>query len=158
MKLLTSGEMREVDRLTKELGIPGPILMENAGHRVVEYLTARWPIFSNQRIVVLCGKGNNGGDGFVIARQLLHASTRSRCTLRRLIRTRIQLHSACCARAVVPSTTPSRRRCAPRPSWWTRCSVRGSKALRVERRSNGFVRSTQAFPTRRCLQWMCRRG
>jgi hydroxyethylthiazole kinase-like uncharacterized protein yjeF len=70
MKLLTAGQMREVDRRTIELGIPGAILMENAGHRVVEFLTARWPVLSRQRIVILCGKGNNGGDGFVIARQL----------------------------------------------------------------------------------------
>lgn len=70
MKVLTAAQMREVDRRTEELGIPGPILMENAGHRVVEYLARRWPILSRQRIVVLCGKGNNGGDGFVIARQL----------------------------------------------------------------------------------------
>jgi ADP-dependent NAD(P)H-hydrate dehydratase / NAD(P)H-hydrate epimerase len=70
MKVLTSAEMREVDRLTGELGIPGPILMENAGHRVVEYIAARWPLLSKHRVVVLGGKGNNGGDGFVIARQL----------------------------------------------------------------------------------------
>lgn len=70
MKVLTAAEMREVDRRTEELGIPGGILMENAGHRVVEYLTARWPGLSKQRIVILCGKGNNGGDGFVVARQL----------------------------------------------------------------------------------------
>ena len=70
MKVLTSAEMREVDRLTEELGIAGPILMENAGHRVVEFIAQRWPILSKHRVVILCGKGNNGGDGFVIARQL----------------------------------------------------------------------------------------
>lgn len=70
MKVLTAAEMRDVDRRTEELGIPGPILMENAGHRVVEFVSQRWPILSKHRIVVLCGKGNNGGDGFVIARQL----------------------------------------------------------------------------------------
>ena len=70
MKVLTSSEMREVDRLTEQLGIPGAILMENAGHRVVEYIAARWPTLSKHRVVVLCGKGNNGGDGLVIARQL----------------------------------------------------------------------------------------
>ena len=70
MKILTAAQMREVDRRTEELGISGPILMENAGHRVVEYIAARWPMLSRHRVVVLCGKGNNGGDGFVIARQL----------------------------------------------------------------------------------------
>lgn len=70
MKVLTAAEMREVDRRTMELGIPGPILMENAGCRVVEFLQTRFAPLGSQHIVVLCGKGNNGGDGFVIARQL----------------------------------------------------------------------------------------
>lgn len=70
MKVLTAAEMREVDRRTIELGISGPILMENAGHRAVEFLLAEFGPLSRHRIVVLCGKGNNGGDGYVIARQL----------------------------------------------------------------------------------------
>src|SRR5215472_12457118 len=70
MKVLTAAEMREVDRLTIESGIPGIVLMENAGHRVVEFLERRFAPLSEQRVVVLCGKGNNGGDGLVVARQL----------------------------------------------------------------------------------------
>jgi NAD(P)H-hydrate epimerase len=70
MKVLTATEMREVDRLTIEAGIPGIILMENAAYRVVEFLEKRFAPLSGQRIVVLCGKGNNGGDGLAIARQL----------------------------------------------------------------------------------------
>ncbi|HMC61669.1 MAG TPA: NAD(P)H-hydrate dehydratase, partial [Candidatus Solibacter sp.] len=70
MKVLTAAEMREVDRRTIELGIPGIVLMENAAHRVVEFLAERFAPLSGQRIVVLCGKGNNGGDGLAIARQL----------------------------------------------------------------------------------------
>jgi len=70
MKILTAAEMREVDRRTIEAGIPGIVLMENAGHRVVEFLAERFAPLNGQRIVVLCGKGNNGGDGLVIARQL----------------------------------------------------------------------------------------
>ena len=62
--------MREVDRRTIEMGIPGIVLMENAAHRVVEFLAERFAPLAAQRIVVLCGKGNNGGDGMVIARQL----------------------------------------------------------------------------------------
>jgi hydroxyethylthiazole kinase-like uncharacterized protein yjeF len=62
--------MQEVDRRTVELGIPGIVLMENAGHRVVEFLERRFAPLSDQRIVVICGKGNNGGDGLVVARQL----------------------------------------------------------------------------------------
>src|SRR3954471_21549414 len=71
MIVLTAAQMREVDRQTIERGIPGLVLMENAGHRVVEFLERRYTPLSRQRIVVFCGKGNNGGDGFVIARQLL---------------------------------------------------------------------------------------
>ena len=70
MKILTAAEMREVDRRTVEAGIPGIVLMENAGHRVVEFLAERFAPLAEQRIVVLCGKGNNGGDGLVVARQL----------------------------------------------------------------------------------------
>jgi NAD(P)H-hydrate epimerase len=62
--------MREVDRRTIELGISGPILMENAGHRVLEFLVAQFGPPREGRIVILCGKGNNGGDGYVVARQL----------------------------------------------------------------------------------------
>src|SRR5260370_16578215 len=69
--------MREVDRLTIEHGIPGLILMENAGARVVEFLAARFAPLSSQRIAVICGKGNNGGDGLVVARQL-HTRIRPR--------------------------------------------------------------------------------
>jgi NAD(P)H-hydrate epimerase len=70
MKILTAAEMREVDRRTTEAGIPGIVLMENAGHRVLEFVAGRFAPLGGQRIVVLCGKGNNGGDGLVIARQL----------------------------------------------------------------------------------------
>lgn len=70
MKVLTAAEMREVDGKTIEQGIPGIVLMENAAHRVVEFLAERFAPLSSERIVVLCGKGNNGGDGLAIARQL----------------------------------------------------------------------------------------
>ncbi len=70
MKVLTATQMREVDRRTAELGIPGLILMENAGQRVVEFLERAYAPLKERRIVVFCGKGNNGGDGLVVARQL----------------------------------------------------------------------------------------
>ena len=71
MKVLTAAEMREVDRLTTErYGVPSLDLMENAGARVVEFLGERFRNLARRRIVVLCGKGNNGGDGFVVARRL----------------------------------------------------------------------------------------
>jgi len=76
VKILTAAEMREVDRLTVERGIPGLILMENAASRVVDVLRETFAPLSEQRVVVFCGKGNNGGDGFAIARQLF---TRALC-------------------------------------------------------------------------------
>lgn len=73
MKVLTAAEMREVDRLTSERhGIPSLQLMETAGRRVAE--SCREIIHTSERhshkISVLCGKGNNGGDGLVAARHL----------------------------------------------------------------------------------------
>lgn len=70
MKILTAAEMRDVDRRTVELGIPSLILMENAAHRVLETLRSAAAPLAAQRIVVFCGKGNNGGDGLAIARLL----------------------------------------------------------------------------------------
>lgn len=70
MKVLTADEMREVDRRTIALGIPSVVLMENAGMRVVELLERKFAPLEKQRVVIFCGKGNNGGDGLVIARQL----------------------------------------------------------------------------------------
>ncbi len=70
MKVLTAEQMGAVDRATVALGIPDIVLMENAGMRVVEFLAQRFAPLSRQRIVVFCGKGKNGGDGMVVARQL----------------------------------------------------------------------------------------
>jgi NAD(P)H-hydrate epimerase len=71
MKALTAAEMREVDRLTTErCGVPSLTLMENAGTSVAEFIRQKFPNLARRRIVVLCGKGNNGGDGFVAARKL----------------------------------------------------------------------------------------
>ncbi len=70
MKVLTAQQMREVDRKTVEAGIPGLVLMENAGHRVVECLEREFAPLERRHVVVVCGKGNNGGDGLVVARQL----------------------------------------------------------------------------------------
>ena len=63
--------MREVDRLTtKNYRVPSLTLMENAGKSVAEFIQSRFPDFKKRPIIVLCGKGNNGGDGFVVARHL----------------------------------------------------------------------------------------
>jgi ADP-dependent NAD(P)H-hydrate dehydratase / NAD(P)H-hydrate epimerase len=69
MKIVTAAEMREIDRLTSQrFGIPSPTLMENAGAAVAEVVASRYP--SAKRIGIICGKGSNGGDGFVVARKL----------------------------------------------------------------------------------------
>jgi NAD(P)H-hydrate epimerase len=72
MKILTAEQIREIDRLsTAQYGIPSLLLMENAGMRVVEAIQYRFENIEDLTIAVLCGKGNNGGDGFVVARQLV---------------------------------------------------------------------------------------
>jgi hydroxyethylthiazole kinase-like uncharacterized protein yjeF len=69
MKIVSTAEMREVDRVTTErFGVPSHDLMENAGSAVAEFVLTRYP--AANRIGVICGKGNNGGDGFVTARKL----------------------------------------------------------------------------------------
>ncbi len=69
--LFTGSEMAAIDRQAIEDGPLGAtVLMERAGARVVETLQARWGGLEGLRIAVVCGKGNNGGDGFVIARLL----------------------------------------------------------------------------------------
>ena len=71
MKILTASEMQRIDRLTTErYGVPSLTLMENAGRGVVEFLVSRLAPLASHRIVILCGKGNNGGDGLVVARLL----------------------------------------------------------------------------------------
>jgi ADP-dependent NAD(P)H-hydrate dehydratase / NAD(P)H-hydrate epimerase len=71
MKIVTAAEMREIDRLTTEkYGIPSLTLMENAGSAVAEFAQKH---FEFNSVCVVCGKGNNGGDGFVAARKLHEA-------------------------------------------------------------------------------------
>jgi len=71
MKVLTAAQMREADRITSQrYGIPSLQLMENAGAAIAEFLRQTFPGLQQRKIVVLCGKGNNGGDGIVVARLL----------------------------------------------------------------------------------------
>lgn len=84
MKVLTAEEMREVDRLTTErVGVPGLQLMETAGRRVAEAFRAIAEDAGLQprNVCVFCGKGNNGGDGFVVARHLATAERQVRVYL-----------------------------------------------------------------------------
>jgi NAD(P)H-hydrate epimerase len=69
MKIVSAAEMREIDRVTSErFAVPSLRLMENAGAAVAEFVLTNYP--AAERIVVFCGKGNNGGDGFAAARLL----------------------------------------------------------------------------------------
>ena len=80
MKIVAAAEMREIDRVTSErFGVPSLTLMENAGSAVAELVVARYPAAT--RIGVICGKGNNGGDGFVAARKLHGAGREVRVLL-----------------------------------------------------------------------------
>jgi hydroxyethylthiazole kinase-like uncharacterized protein yjeF len=81
---LTRAQMREVDRLSiEEYGIPGLVLMENAGRSVFEWIASNCvdtvPGREPWRCVVLCGPGNNGGDGFVVARWLFEHDLEVEC-------------------------------------------------------------------------------
>ena len=71
MRVLNTAQMRDADRrAAADARVPSLVLMEEAGRQVAAALEARWPPRPGRRIAVVCGKGNNGGDGFVAARLL----------------------------------------------------------------------------------------
>jgi NAD(P)H-hydrate epimerase len=77
--ILSREQTRELDRrATEQFGVPGVVLMENAGRGMAELLRS---LGINGLVVICCGKGNNGGDGFVIARHLDNAGFRIRVLL-----------------------------------------------------------------------------
>jgi ADP-dependent NAD(P)H-hydrate dehydratase / NAD(P)H-hydrate epimerase len=72
MKITTAEEMRNIDRATTErFGVPSLTLMENAGSAIARFILQRYS--EANRVAVICGKGNNGGDGCVVARKLHRA-------------------------------------------------------------------------------------
>jgi len=75
MLVTTAAEMRALDRWTIEHGTPGHVLMERAGAGAVRVLRRHWPRLRGP-VVIVCGRGNNGGDGFVMARLLQKAEVR----------------------------------------------------------------------------------
>lgn len=76
--LLTRAQVREVDRRAiEELGIPGIVLMENAGINATDVVTGMLEARGGDAVAVVCGGGNNGGDGYVIARHLINAGRRA---------------------------------------------------------------------------------
>src|SRR5436309_7077144 len=71
MRVLNAAQMRDADRrTTEEIGIPSLVLMENAGRQAVAAMEAMYADLGDRQVAVLCGRGNNGGDGFVVARTL----------------------------------------------------------------------------------------
>ncbi len=71
MKILTSQQMKSIDRrVIKDFGIPGIVLMENAGVQAAHFIIDSIEEIASKNILILCGIGNNGGDGFVVARHL----------------------------------------------------------------------------------------
>src|SRR3989304_2789758 len=71
MRLVGSREMKEMDRLAiDEIGIPGPVLMGNAARGAGRGFLAHFDPPEASMILILCGRGNNGGDGYVMARYL----------------------------------------------------------------------------------------
>ena len=80
MKIVSASEMRQIDRVTSErFCVSSLTLMENAGTAVAEFVATHYP--SAKSIGVICGKGNNGGDGFVVARKLHEAGKNVRVLL-----------------------------------------------------------------------------
>jgi NAD(P)H-hydrate epimerase len=71
MRVLNTAQMREADRRTiEDVGIPAIVLMENAGREAAAAIETAFDDIATFRIAILCGPGNNGGDGFVVARAL----------------------------------------------------------------------------------------
>ncbi|MEZ5285491.1 MAG: NAD(P)H-hydrate dehydratase [Vicinamibacterales bacterium] len=71
MRILNAAQMREADRVTiHDVGLPSVVLMENAGRQVVSAMESLFDDLADRRVAIVAGRGNNGGDGFVVARTL----------------------------------------------------------------------------------------
>ena len=81
LNVVTAAQTREIDRLTIEGGVAGIALMENAAHRVAETMEQEFDPIAKHNIVVLCGKGNNGGDGLALARLMIGRVAKLRVVL-----------------------------------------------------------------------------
>src|SRR5512136_2099049 len=82
MKVATAEQMQELDRKAIETyRIPGIVLMENAGRGATEAIAKAFPDLQKMKIAIIAGKGNNGGDGFVVARYLLNSGAHGKVYL-----------------------------------------------------------------------------
>ncbi|MCH8022452.1 MAG: NAD(P)H-hydrate epimerase [Thaumarchaeota archaeon] len=68
--IVSPQEMKKIEQKASEMGIPPILLMENAGRSVADLILNRFPNLTNKSICIVCGTGNNGGDGFVASRHL----------------------------------------------------------------------------------------
>jgi hydroxyethylthiazole kinase-like uncharacterized protein yjeF len=81
-RIVTASQMKQLDRkAVEEYGIPGMVLMENAGRSVCDSVEDRFGEITGLQVAVVCGRGNNGGDGFVITRHLLNRGADAACFL-----------------------------------------------------------------------------
>ncbi len=81
-RVMSRDEVRRVDAWAiEEVGLPGVVLMENAGRSCVELALQKLAEIAKPQVFILCGAGNNGGDGYVIARHLLNAGIRTTVVL-----------------------------------------------------------------------------
>lgn len=77
MKVATATAMRNIDQRTIETyKVPGIVLMENAGLQLLRIMQEQWPDLERRHVAIVTGRGNNGGDGFVLARHLWHRGVR----------------------------------------------------------------------------------
>ncbi|UCG42238.1 MAG: NAD(P)H-hydrate dehydratase [candidate division WOR-3 bacterium] len=81
-RIVTAAQMSRLDsKAVEECGIPGMVLMENAGRSVCDSIQDRFERLAGLEVAVVCGKGNNGGDGFVVTRHLLNRGADVNCFL-----------------------------------------------------------------------------
>ena len=125
LALFSVAEMYAADAAAAKAGTPGQTLMENAGRAVAQAIVRRW---APRPVAVLCGPGNNGGDGFVAARLLAEAGWPVRLGL---LGTRERLKGDAAAMAdrwERPGRAARSRRCSTASRWLsTRCSARASR-------------------------------
>src|SRR5262245_8913395 len=82
MQVATASEMRHIDQRTIELyRVPSIVLMENAGIQLLRFMQTHLPGLERCHVSIVTGRGNNGGDGFVLARHLWHLGVKTRVLL-----------------------------------------------------------------------------
>ena len=85
MQVATASEMRSIDQRTIELyRVPSIVLMENAGIQLLRFMQTRLSGLERYHVTIVTGRGNNGGDGFILARHLWHLGVKTRVLFWRL--------------------------------------------------------------------------